>query len=256
VLSNRGGSLASWQLLDDRYSVTDVGDHEAPIELITAATQDGVALTTPFEELGFGDLTAARFEVEMATDDEVVFALERGGVTLRKHYRFPRDGYELRLSLEIDNQSDRVIGSPFVVDWPAAVAEGNDFTEQSFSALVNDEVEKEPVAGVGSGGFLGKIFGGGGGEEGPQVRRGEIAWMGVDTKYFISALLPDDSTNASVVFTPIVEGVSGNARFWAPRRRRHSRLPAHSSISRSISDIRGSHRLRASSPGCWASSTR
>jgi YidC/Oxa1 family membrane protein insertase len=217
VLSNRGGSLASWKLLDERYSITDVEDAEVPIELITAATQDGVALTTPFEELGFGDLSNARFEVERKASDEVVFALERDGVRLRKHFRFPRDGYELRLSLEIENHGDRVIVSPFNVDWPAAVVEGNDFKEQSFSALVNDEVEKEAVAGVGSGGFFGKFFGGGGGEEGPEVRRGEVAWMGVDTKYFITALLPDDSSNANVVFTPIVENVSGNARLSLER---------------------------------------
>jgi len=217
VLTNRGGSLASWTLLDERYSVTDVGELEVPIELITAATQNALALTTPFEELGFGDLSTRRFKVEKSSDDEVVFTLENGGVTLRKHYRFPRDGYELRLSLEIENQSDRLIVSPFMVDWPAAVVEGNDFKEQSFSALVNDEVEKETVAGVGSGGFFGSFFGGASGEEGPELRRGEIGWMGVDTKYFISALLPDDTMNASVVFSPTEKGVSGNARLALSR---------------------------------------
>ena len=70
-LTNRGGALTRWTLVD--FTELDhAGNKGDRIELLSLDEQNPRALEMAFEELGFGDLGSAAYEVESALPDRVV----------------------------------------------------------------------------------------------------------------------------------------------------------------------------------------
>lgn len=200
VLNTRGGVLESWKLKEytDEYGdpVALVSDSELP---------DGVA-KTPFSELNQGDLSHQSWRVASQDANEIVFAWERDGVLLHKTWRFDDDDYTFRLRLDVENGSSEVLSPRFLVDWPAGARDGQDFADQAFALLHTGEVEQEPIAGLGSAGFFGF-----GGPAAPYTDYlNEIDWAGVQSTYFVSALLPDSPSQASARVSVIDRGKSGS----------------------------------------------
>jgi len=176
-----------------------------PIELVAPGVA-GVAPVTPLTELGYGDLSRERWEVESEEPGRVVFRLERGGLTVRKLYTFDltdegsSSGYEFDLEIEIQNDSDRGLESTFAIQWPSTKLEGNDYSEQSVVVLTGEDVEREPITGVGESGFFDGLFGGGG--DGEEIWR-NVKWAGADLKYFGSLLLPERPEETMVSFAAL-----------------------------------------------------
>ena len=201
-VTNRGAGLKAWTLKDERYTER-LKEGERPIELLALESPYDVALSLPLQELNLGNLAGERYEVEAEDDWGVTFVLRRNGVTIRKQYRFDPESYGFELSVSIENGSERVIEPRFGLVWPAHTATTQDFKDQSLIALHNGEVERENLSGLGTAGFLG--FGGGI----PEPLRGDVSWVGVDLKYFISALITDRARTAIAVFEPIIPGKVG-----------------------------------------------
>ena len=196
-LSNRGASLVGWKLKE--FTELDAsggqGDH---VELVNLDAGNPRALEMAFVELGLGDLSSELYRVESQAPDRVVFVLERGGVEIRKTYEFDLEGYAFELLVDVRNGSDRLIAPDFAIAWPAVDREGNDYMEQSLIALHSEDVERELVGSVGGGGFFDSIFAGNGEEE---IWR-DVAWAGIDLKYFASVLLPDPIAGTRATFEP------------------------------------------------------
>ena len=159
--SNQGAALVGWKLKD----FYETPKHQELVQLIDLPPGLPPTLSTPFRELDLGDLSAMRWEVESADEQEIVFVIRRGGVTLRKTYRGLSDDYTLELIVEVINGSGRSLQPAFQVVIPAATNDRPDFGELSLIALVGDDVTSELVSGVGSPGFFSRFFGGG--QEGP-----------------------------------------------------------------------------------------
>jgi len=201
-LDARGGVISRWELTDytDEY-----GD---PVVLIDSERGPGGAAATPLLELGFGDLSQAVWHAEEHGTESIAFEIEQDGVRIHKLYSFESDGYEFRLLVEIENGSNGVIKPRFLVDWPGAVREGNDFREQALAAMHQGDVEKKMLARLGSAGFFGSLSG-----KKPvqsyDPLLGEIDWVGIDTPYFWSALLPDTPDRASARFVVLERSKAG-----------------------------------------------
>ncbi|MCH7601109.1 MAG: membrane protein insertase YidC [Myxococcales bacterium] len=210
-LDNRGGGIASWLLLDEVYEV-GFGESAVPIELVTRDDENTVILATPLKGLGIGDLSEALFRVEGQGSQRVVFVLERNGIVVRKTFEFDPTSYAFAVEVAIENATDRALNLDIDLEWAASVVEGNDFTEQSLIALANDEVERELIPSVGSGGFF--SFLGGGDDEGPTTFKGVIEWAGVSNRYFLAALIPNslESSIATVSFEPVIPSKSAVTR--------------------------------------------
>lgn len=194
-LTNRGGTFDRWQLR--RYTAR--AGKSDPVELLDPQESGHVALATPFEELGVGDLSTALYEVEHAGDGQVSFVLTRDGVRVRKTYRPADDDYGYLLDIEVENRTDRILRPQFEMVWPAAVhGESNEDAQLALLALADDEVEREPVATLGSAGFLGGLFGRGE-NEGPPSFEG-VKWAGTDLKYFARLVVPPQGVTSRVVF--------------------------------------------------------
>jgi len=206
-LTNRGAALSAWQLTEF-WELDEAGKRGAPVQLVSVDAEYPATLEMPFEDLGFGDLSRANYEVESVSADEAIFRLERGGVEIRKSYRFDPDAYGFDLVVEVRNGSDHMIAPDFAIRWPSVVRGGNDYSEQSLVTLQRDEVEKELVGGVGEPGFFSGLFGGG--DDEPVVWR-EIQWAGVDLKYFASLLMPEKVAGTRADFEALEPGVAAAA---------------------------------------------
>ncbi len=204
-LTNRGATLKRWSL-QTYMERTPAG--ERPVELVGSQETPQQALTTPFLELGLGDLSDVPFLVVEENDDGASFELERDGIRIRKVYTFDRDSYTFGLGIEVLNQTNRTIAPRFEVNWPARTREGRDFTEQSFAAHHAGKVERTPVASIGVPGFFDRMMDGGG-EEGPPTWRGDVDWAGIDNRYFLAVLLPDRVRDARARFLTVERGVVG-----------------------------------------------
>jgi YidC/Oxa1 family membrane protein insertase len=204
LLTNRGAGILSWKLNDFR----ETSDAGAPlIELVTGAPAGKASLLTPFEELGIGSFADRVFDVVSADASSVVFEARENGVTLRKTFRFDPDSYSIRLLIEVVNESTAAISPRFQVDIPAYEHDADDFREQALAALEDGSRVATPIKGLGSGGFFQSITGGK--PEKFQDFLGQIDWAGIQTTYFLTAILPDNPSQAKVRMEALEPGVSG-----------------------------------------------
>jgi YidC/Oxa1 family membrane protein insertase len=195
VLDTRGAAIVSWKLKRFNASRREGG---APIRLVDELP----ALTTPFRELGLGDLSQAVFQLEREDGRTVVFRYTSSGVTVRKTYTFREASYGFDLRVAVENASDRSVSPGFVVTWPAVKQDGNDFREQGLAALHQGDVERELLEGFGQPGWFG------GAPETVSQFATEVDWAGSDKPYFIAAILPDNPVRANARFDSIDAGRS------------------------------------------------
>jgi YidC/Oxa1 family membrane protein insertase len=197
-LTNRGAAITSYALLD--YGTGPGKGVEEPIDLIARKDVAVRVGTTPFPELGIGDLRNASFEVESEDGRSITYAYTRGGITVRKHYRFDLDDHTFEMSVAVENTSGDVLHPEFAIEWPAAIREGNDYKDLSLLTRHDGDVDRTPVKSVGSSGFFGF-----GGDDG-RPKTGGVDWFGVDTTYFVGVLAPQRGSDAQARYVPFRKG--------------------------------------------------
>jgi YidC/Oxa1 family membrane protein insertase len=198
--TTHGGGLLNWRLKD-----YDVGEEfgGAAVDMVTFDPEQKPTLATPFDELGFGDLSRSAYSVEQPDSKTLVFTREQGGVRVRKTYLFEEGRYLFRLRLELENGSDRQIRATFRTRWPAALREENGFKDYSLVTRADGSLEQAPV---GSGPSMLGLFGGGSLEE-LREYPSEVDWAGAQSRYFLAALISDFPREAGARFTPLEPGV-------------------------------------------------
>jgi YidC/Oxa1 family membrane protein insertase len=209
--TTRGGGLYRWELRGYHHGGRRT---DTPIVITTEQEPTPTTLATPFAELGIGDLAEAVFEVEQNDDSVIGFRYERNGLTVRKIYTLDDDSYSMRLRVEVENGSRAPIEPAFVVLWPAAKRDDQEFKEEGFVAFHEGKVEKLPVRSLGQSGFLGSLLGRGEYVDPEYV--GELDWVGIQTTYFLGVLLPDDRNFAQARIHALAKGEAGVAELSFP----------------------------------------
>lgn len=181
-LSSRGGTLTRWELVDYQHGTRDSGQ---PIVLTTGLSSQPGALSTPFSELGLGDLSAADFDLIQPAPNQVSFRYSRGGYRIFKDYRFSDDAYSFELELRVENATEESVSPLFGVTLPASAAEGQDFKEQGLTVLADGSREHALLNAFGKGSWWG------GEPEREKKFSAPVDWVAVDTTYFVSAVVPD-----------------------------------------------------------------
>ncbi len=223
-VTNRGAVIQS--LAMKKYFETP--RHEIPVELIDVPASLIGTLGTAFLASGDTDLSESLYQVERATSSEIILLLRRGDLEVRKTFRHLDESYEMDFAVELTNRGQTPIDSAYSISIPTAVNQRTDFSELGLIALVNEEVTRELVPTLGSGGFFGSLFGE---DEGPFKATSDVIWAGIDLRYFAGLVIPADPTDVGVAFVPIVEGKSATAEV----RQRGGRLLPGESISRRYS---------------------
>jgi YidC/Oxa1 family membrane protein insertase len=201
AFTTRGGGLLHWELrkYDDAYL-----PGRPSVELTAFDPAREVALFTPLDSLGAGDLRFAPYDGEADGPLGVRFVHTRDGVTIRKTYRLAPDAYVLSLRLELENRSGRTLRPTFRLGWPTAGRATPDWRELALAALVDGGVEQVRL---GPGGAPVKGMFGGSGE--PSEFAGAVDWAGADTRYFLAALIPEVPRDAGARLSPA--GIEGAA---------------------------------------------
>lgn len=223
-LSNRGAVIKSLAMKE--YFETP--RHEIPVELIDVPDSLVGTLSTSFLASGDTDLSESFYQVERVTGSEIVLVLRRGDLEVRKTFRHLDESYEMDFVVEVTNRGQTPIDSAYSISIPTAVNQRTDFSELGLIALVDEDVTRELVPSLGSGGFFGSLFGE---DEGPFKASANVVWAGIDLRYFAGLVIPADPTDVGVAFVPIVEGKSATAEV----RQRGGRLLPGESISRRYS---------------------
>jgi YidC/Oxa1 family membrane protein insertase len=200
AFTTHGGGLLRFGLKE--YDVGEEYDW-LPVDLVTFDPERGPTLVTPFDELGFGDLSRRAYDFEQPDSNTLVFTREQGGVRIRKTYLFEEQRYLFRLRLELENDSDRQIRATFRTRWPATMREESGFKDYSLVALTDGSLEQAPV---GSGPSMLGLFGGGQLEESREYPS-EVDWAGAQSRYFLAALISDVPRETGARFTPLTPGV-------------------------------------------------
>jgi YidC/Oxa1 family membrane protein insertase len=204
ALTNRGAGISSWKLKEFR----ETSDRAAPkIELATGGGAGRPLFVTPFLELGIGDFADRVFEVVGEDVSSVSFETRKNGVTIRKTFTFEPDSYSFRLLIEMVNDSTAAVVPRFQIDLPAIQKDAADFREQALAALEDGSRVATPLASLGRSGFFQSFTGRK--TEKFQDFLGQIDWAGIQTTYFLTAILPDNPNQANVRIATLEPGVSG-----------------------------------------------
>jgi len=202
VLSSEGATIREWILKD---YVTRPNEGGELVRMIEPTAGVG-AFATPLSELGLGALERAAFDLVEHVGDRWVFQHEQDGVRIRKGFDFSMEGddsYSAGLAIAIENLSRSAIRPRFGVDLPATARQTPDFADAALTALVGDELERTAVGSLGGGGFLGGLFGGG---SDPQFFDSDLRWLGINSRYFLAAIVPKLTRSARGEFLPISQG--------------------------------------------------
>jgi YidC/Oxa1 family membrane protein insertase len=222
-LTNRGAGVSSWKLKEFR----ETSDLTAPtIELVTASAIGKPSLVTPFSELGLGDFSDRVFDVVGEDISSVAFEARENNVTIRKTFTFEPDSYSFRLLIEVLNDSTATVATRFQIDVLAHEKDADDFREQALAALEDGSRVMTPLKGLGRSGFLQSVTGGK--TELYEDYLGEIDWAGIQTTYFLTAILPDNPSQANVRIVTLEPGVSGATQLLFDK----TEIPSGRSIAR------------------------
>ncbi len=202
-LTTLGAGLVHWELT--KFHSGERRGME-PVVLTTGEEPWAVSLLSPFEELGLGDLSNELFELEQVGENSFTFLLRRDGIAIRKTYVFAEDTYVVTLRMDVVNEGREGVAPSFALRWPAHVQDGSDFANLSLVALQDGSLEEELLGGIGRPGFLGmsparSVY------EFP----GTIEWAGSQTTYFLSAMLPDNPSQAEAHFLVAQPGTAAVA---------------------------------------------
>ncbi|MFP8878030.1 MAG: membrane protein insertase YidC [Myxococcota bacterium] len=224
-LTNRGAGIDSWLLSEFRESSDPTSPH---VQLITGEAPARTALVTPFEELGLGDLSARVFQIVDRDLDRVVFETTDRDITIRKTFTFDSDSYSFRIVLEVVNGSTEMIAPRFRIDLPAHIRDGSDFSEIGLAAMKDGSDEIELLRSIGQAGFLSSLTG----ERAERYTKfsAPVDWAAVQTTYFVSAIVADNPSQASVWLEALDPGKAGIAELFFDE----IQIPAGSSYTREL----------------------
>jgi YidC/Oxa1 family membrane protein insertase len=199
TLRSMGGEIGSVKLFNYR---THMGE---PVELIPEGKRGGVAVelkkgetTETFADANFSvTVDGARLDTDRRIDlgegkekVEILFRKEVGkGDYLEKRFVFFREGYEYSFSFKINREGSVKEADRYAVAWNCGleVTEENEKGDkQGFASLgkVGEEFYKE-----GLGHFK---------DRRSQEQSGQVLWAGARTKYFLSTLIEDNPSSATL----------------------------------------------------------
>jgi YidC/Oxa1 family membrane protein insertase len=179
TLSTRGGLITSWKL---KSHLTKSGEW---LELISDGGQ-GLGLSIQDQSLDNLEFQASGTHLSMFGDqqDELILRANSSFGTVEKRIRFQGNRYHIQLSVSVENLPR---DADLSLRWNGALAdteetagEAGGFYETNYEQVVTyagGEVEVWDLARI---------------QDDEEPPSGQITWVGVRNKYFLSAIIPSD----------------------------------------------------------------
>jgi YidC/Oxa1 family membrane protein insertase len=183
ILSSYGAVARSWELFDPQYR-EQRGGVEGPVDLVREPALEGALLRTTFPRSSFQVAADAAYDVVAQTATSVTF-LHRGvgGVEVTKRFDLDPQRYGLMLTVGVRNGGQRPIAEHVELTLAGLQRPG----EGKRSMFGSTGKVTEVVCAVG--GKVQRV----GADKVRQERPswvGDVAWIGVDEKYFLKAAAP------------------------------------------------------------------
>ena len=190
VFSTRGGTLLSFKLKE-----YEVFQHDRQVELIDGSKEGAISLVFTTPENRIYDTRAFVFEAANTPDlvdassaaREITFTTKVGEGSITYRYSFAPDTYEVGLSVLKENAHSFVALGGYEIVWNGGLpfTEGDHQIETTHAgAFTRSGGEVEKVI------LVSDTY-----QEGSY--RGNIDWVAVKNKYFISAIIPDGETRGA-----------------------------------------------------------
>jgi YidC/Oxa1 family membrane protein insertase len=197
-VANSGPLLRSIKLkeFEDR-----VGPGAAPVELVTAVPRGTLAVGLGRELSGFEQTT---HEIVRADPTEVELRSDHDGVRVTQILTLDPEGYGGHLRLSVDNGGEGTVNPEFSLSW-YGIERPHDapdrFQNYSLITAVDGAAERNPLAGIGSPGFFGSLFGQG--DWTGSRFSAPVEWGGLDSQYFLLAAIPENPREARAFQGPL-----------------------------------------------------
>lgn len=186
-LSSVGAAPVMWEIL--KYT-KGKGDQKKPVNLVTTAGA-AAPLDVQFKGADFSFPKAPHYKIVKATNTEAVFSWSSKEVEVQKIYTFDPKTYVVELAVTVKNLTDRPLKEQLELGWPAknepAKKSGgflsflkgpqDNYIPAAYvdGSVIREQSEKKLKEGV--------------------VRAGKVYWGGIESRYFLSAVVPKESTD-------------------------------------------------------------
>jgi YidC/Oxa1 family membrane protein insertase len=201
VVDNQGGAVRRLALVKYADRVAQPGEPVQPVDLVTV-DELGVLLSS-LGNTDYPGLERARFDVVEEAPRKVVHRLRWGGSQVTRTLEIDESGYGGNLWVKVENLGDKPVRPSFEI-----VLDGRDgdisapdhFQNFSLVASVDGTIERRPLLAIGSPGWFSRMFG----SARPDATRHlpPVEWVGVDSQYFLLAVIPDDASKSWATYEP------------------------------------------------------
>lgn len=215
-VSNLGGRLDRVELLSYRATVDA---NSGPVELVTTEPRGALFIFLGPEPLR--SFEAAGYEIVSSGPRSVEMRVERDGISVTRRVEIDDAGYGGRATVSIRNQSSATLTPKLDVVGYGQERSGealDHFLNYRLVASVDGAVQRMPVAGIGTAGFLGGMLG----RSAPTGTSypAPVDWVGVDSQYFLIAAIPESSRDSTAFLGPLGRDLGqaalGSASFEVP----------------------------------------
>jgi YidC/Oxa1 family membrane protein insertase len=197
-VSSSGPLLRSIKLkqFEDR-----VGRGAGPVDLVTSQPRGTLSVGLGQE---LGEFEQTSHDIIEAKADRIELRSDLDSVRVTQILTLDPEGYGGHLRLAVDNRSERTVSPEFSLGWyglerpPDAP---DRFQNYSLVTAVDGELERRPLAGIGSPSFFGSLFGQG--DWSGNRYAAPIEWGGLDSQYFLLAAIPENPREARAFQGPL-----------------------------------------------------
>lgn len=187
-LNERGAAITSFRLKDYNDSV---GENAAMLELVPGIIPGGTALIN-FKDSRLGGLQKALFTADSSSDkvavstenQSVAFSwVGENGTEVIKTFTFSPGKYLIDLDVAIINRSTDAIEEQMAVELLGAAPQKTSYAFEGPSAYINGELEQIKIKSI----------------EKQNTYTGNIEWIALQDRYFLTSLLTDVKTDGRLV---------------------------------------------------------
>lgn len=187
VLSSRGASFKSYILKNFRETV----EPDAPFKQLISPQLKNGAIQTALLGPSLGSLDNAVFGIDQALDRLVVRGgrqtlsfnwVSEAGVGLVKTYTFDPDSYLIDLTITLKNNSNHYLRDQLILTVQNSIGNDVGYAFVGPSALINNRLEQIKTKKINEQNEL----------------HGNIRWIAVEDRYFISSIIPGSEITGSV----------------------------------------------------------
>jgi len=209
TITNDGGTLASWEIMDYRESTDEQSPH---IDLARASPDMPGSMNLVLEDASVSLPERLRYEIAKTEADTATLRWQGEGVEILKVITLQKDSYIADVSVEIKNLS----GSVFTAKPSLTLSGINEKQEKKgfFGFLKGRQVDvRKPVYYVDGKAQRGDVD-----DKETVTLPGSVYWSGIESRYFVSAVIPrvqGEGLAAQYGVTPLTGDLAGGSGVWA-----------------------------------------